>query len=102
MWPLSVSSRRTTTSAIFRLNVVADEIQFNVQLDAQRTLCLSLGSKRRFSIEQVTLLELLRPWVTALMRQRMTFERELLERPPNLRRTGKAAWRTGSSRWSRR
>ncbi|APO82571.1 MULTISPECIES: LuxR C-terminal-related transcriptional regulator [Pseudomonas] len=63
----------------FRLNVVADEIQFNVQLDAQRTLCLSLGSKRRFSIEQVTLLELLRPWVTALMRQRMTFERELLE-----------------------
>ena len=37
----------------FRLNVVADEIQFNVQLDAQRTLCLSLGSKRRFSIEQV-------------------------------------------------
>jgi DNA-binding CsgD family transcriptional regulator len=63
----------------FRLNVVADEIQFNVQLDAQRTLCLSLGCKRRFTLEQVTLLELLRPWVSGLMRQRMAFERELLE-----------------------
>ncbi|WP_060481003.1 helix-turn-helix transcriptional regulator [Pseudomonas sp. NBRC 111119] len=63
----------------FRLNVVADELQFNVQLDSQRTLCLSLGSKRRFTLEQVTLLELLRPWVAALMRQRMTFERELLD-----------------------
>lgn len=28
----------------FRLNVVADEIQFNCQLDSDRTLCLSLGS----------------------------------------------------------
>ncbi|MDF0733052.1 LuxR C-terminal-related transcriptional regulator [Pseudomonas entomophila] len=68
----------------FRLNVVADEVQFNVQLDAERTLCLSLGSKGRFSPEQVTLLDLLRPWVAGLMRQRMAFERELLEQatPP--------------------
>lgn len=63
----------------FRLNVVADEIQFNVALDAQRTLCLSLGSERRFSVEQVALLDLVRPWVTALMRQRMAFEPELLD-----------------------
>jgi len=68
----------------FRLNVVADEVQFNVQLDAERTLCLSLGSKGRFSAEQATLLDLLRPWVAGLMRQRMAFERELLEQatPP--------------------
>lgn len=63
----------------FRLNVVADEVQFNVQLDAERTLCLSLGSKGRFSPEQVALLDLVRPWVSSLMRQRMAFERELLE-----------------------
>ena len=63
----------------FRLNVVADEVQFNVQLDAERTLCLSLGSKSRFNPEQIALLDLVRPWVSSLMRQRMTFERELLE-----------------------
>jgi hypothetical protein len=33
----------------FRVNVVADEIQFNCQLEGDRTLCLSLGSKQRFS-----------------------------------------------------
>ncbi|MBC9251578.1 helix-turn-helix transcriptional regulator [Pseudomonas alcaligenes] len=58
----------------FTHNVVADEVQFNVQLDAERTLCLSLGSKRRFTPEQIALLELIRPWVLALMRQRMAFE----------------------------
>lgn len=31
----------------FRVNVVADEIQFNCQLEGDRTLCLSLGSKQR-------------------------------------------------------
>ncbi|KAF1054443.1 MAG: Transcriptional regulatory protein TdiR [Stenotrophomonas maltophilia] len=65
----------------FRLNVVADEVQFNVQLDAQRTLCLSLGSEARFSAEQIALLDLLRPWVAGLMRQRLAFEPEALEHP---------------------
>ncbi|WP_426201421.1 response regulator transcription factor [Pseudomonas sp. TWP3-1] len=60
----------------FRLNVVADEVHINVQLDAQRTLSLSLGSEGRFSPEQNALLTLIQPWVAALMRQRMTFERE--------------------------
>lgn len=60
----------------FTHNVVADEVQFNVQLDAESTLCLSLGSERRFTPEQITLLELIRPWVTALMRKRMSFEPE--------------------------
>lgn len=58
----------------FTHNVVADEVQFNVQLDEERTLCLSLGSKCRFSPEQIAVLELIRPWVIALMRQRMAFE----------------------------
>ncbi|TWC36979.1 regulatory LuxR family protein [Pseudomonas sp. SJZ079] len=64
----------------FRFNVVADEVQINVQLDGERTLCLSLGSEVPFSPEQITLLGLLQPWVAGLMRQRMAFEREALER----------------------
>src|SRR5471032_112322 len=58
----------------FRLNVVADEIQFNCQLDADRTLCLSLGSTQRFSPQQLALLSLIQPWIVALLRQRMPFE----------------------------
>ncbi|MFY1664695.1 response regulator transcription factor [Pseudomonas sp. Pseu.R1] len=58
----------------FRLNVVADEIQFNCQLDHDRTLCLSLGSTQRFDTEQIALLSLIQPWVLALLRQRLPFE----------------------------
>jgi DNA-binding CsgD family transcriptional regulator len=58
----------------FRLNVVADEIQFNCQLDADRTVCLSLGSTQRFSTEHIALLSMIQPWVVALLRQRMPFE----------------------------
>ncbi|POA51180.1 MULTISPECIES: LuxR C-terminal-related transcriptional regulator [unclassified Pseudomonas] len=63
----------------FTHNVVADEVQFNVQLNADSTLCLSLGSKLRFTPEQIALLELIRPWLIALMRQRMAFEPEPAE-----------------------
>lgn len=58
----------------FRLNVVADEVQFNCQLDPDRTLCLSLGCTQRFSPEQIALLAMIHPWVVALLRQRMPFE----------------------------
>lgn len=58
----------------FTHNVVEDEVQFNVSLDGARTLCLSLGSRSRFEPQQVALLELVRPWVCALMRQRLFFE----------------------------
>lgn len=64
----------------FRLNVVADEVHINVPLDGERTLCLSMGSKSRFSPEQIALLGLVQPWVAGLMRQRMMFERDILER----------------------
>ncbi|WP_249674786.1 LuxR C-terminal-related transcriptional regulator [Pseudomonas abieticivorans] len=63
----------------FRLNIVADEVHINVQLDAQRTLSLSLGSERPFSADQIALLTLIQSWVAPLMRQRMAFEREALE-----------------------
>lgn len=74
----------------FRLNIVADEVHINVQLDAQRTLSLSLGSEARFTPEQIALLTLIQPWVAALMRQRMAFEQEVLEQvaspPPRWQR----------------
>ena len=58
----------------FRVNVVADEIQFNCQLEGDRTLCLSLGSKQRFSVGQIALLSLIQPWVLGLLRQRLPYE----------------------------
>lgn len=61
----------------FRLNVVADEVQYNVQLDSERALCLSLGSQSRFSGAQIALLNLLQPWVLATMRQRFRFEKDV-------------------------
>ena len=65
----------------FRLNIVTDEVHINVQLDDERTLSLSVGSQCRFSLEQTALLGLVQPWVAALMRQRLTFEREPKEAP---------------------
>ena len=58
----------------FRLNVVADEIQFNCHLPDGRTLCLSLGSKQRFDPQQIALLSLIQPWVLSLLRQRLPYE----------------------------
>ncbi len=75
----------------FRLNVVADEIQINVQLDGERTLCLSLGTRRRFTPEQIALLALVHPWVAGLMRQRLAFEGEVqLKRPRRRSHAGRA------------
>jgi DNA-binding CsgD family transcriptional regulator len=59
----------------FRLNIVKDEVQFNQAVDEQRTFCLSLGSAHRFLPEAIATLALVQPWVTALMRQRLRFER---------------------------
>ena len=65
----------------FRLNIVTDEVHINVQLDQGRTLSLSLGSQCRFSPEQTALLGLIRPWVAALMRQRLPFEHNSADAP---------------------
>ncbi|TBU95587.1 helix-turn-helix transcriptional regulator [Phytopseudomonas dryadis] len=62
----------------FRLNVVVDEVQFNVPLQAGHTLCLSLGARHLFSPESLALLGLIQPWVSGLMRQRLAFEQDLL------------------------
>lgn len=62
----------------FRLNIVADEIQFNQPLDRERTLCLSLGSANRFSQQDIAFLAMIQPWVTAFIRQRYVFEQQNL------------------------
>lgn len=69
----------------FAQYITADEVQYNVQLDADRTLCMSFGSNVRFSPEQITTLEIIKPWVMALMHQRMSYENDLdknLSEPP--------------------
>lgn len=74
----------------FAQYISADEAQYNVQLDADRTLCVSVGSKLRFTPEQITLLDIIKPWVTALMHQRMQFETEVgrnLAEPPSWQET---------------
>ncbi len=58
----------------FEQYISVDEAQYNVRLDAERTLCVSFGSNVRFNQEQITMLDIIKPWVTALMHQRMCFE----------------------------
>lgn len=65
----------------FRLNIVEDEVQFNLPGEDGSTLCLSLGAGQRFSPEQMATLSLLQPWVLALMRQRLHFEQLAASKP---------------------
>ncbi|MCP2073245.1 UNVERIFIED_ORG: DNA-binding CsgD family transcriptional regulator [Pseudomonas lini] len=58
----------------FEQYISVDEAQYNVRLDAERTLCISFGSNVHFNQEQITTLDMIKPWVTALMQQRMYFE----------------------------
>jgi len=62
----------------FKLNIVMDEVQFNLPLGEEGVLILSLGSRRRYSIEDMSVLSAITPWVLALMRQR-TIAHELRE-----------------------
>ncbi|MBT9458147.1 MAG: helix-turn-helix transcriptional regulator [Burkholderiaceae bacterium] len=54
----------------FKLNIVMDEVQFNLPLGRAGVLILSLGSQRRYSVEDMTLLNAITPWMLALIRQR--------------------------------
>ncbi|MDG9853845.1 LuxR C-terminal-related transcriptional regulator [Pseudomonas nitroreducens] len=100
--PFYIANRERPASGLFRLtevapecfgdteyyrlyfthNVVQDEVQYNVCLSGGRTVCLSLGSRTRFEPQQIALLDLVRPWVCGLMRQRLFFEAGVSE-PPN-------------------
>ena len=63
----------------FRRNIVEDEIQFNCFLNAGSVLSLSLGSHKKFSPEETTLLSLISQWVIPLLRQRWQHELRLPE-----------------------
>lgn len=54
--------------------VSVDEVQYNVQLDSDKTLCLSLGSKSRFTQDNIATFDLIKPWVLALMKQQIASE----------------------------
>ncbi|WP_073521752.1 helix-turn-helix transcriptional regulator [Pseudomonas fluorescens] len=58
----------------FAQYISVDEAQYNVRLDAGTTLCMSFGSNLRFTQAQITVLDMIKPWVTAMMHQRMCFE----------------------------
>jgi DNA-binding CsgD family transcriptional regulator len=57
----------------FKLNVVMDEVQFNLPMGEEGVLSFSLGSRRRYGIEDMAVLSAITPWMLALMRQRTTF-----------------------------
>ncbi|MCU1758460.1 helix-turn-helix transcriptional regulator [Pseudomonas sp. 14P_8.1_Bac3] len=100
--PFYIANREQPATGLFRLADVAperfketeyyeryfthyveqDELQYNVQLDEARSLCLSLGSRQMFTPEQISLLDMIRPWVVGLMRQRMFFESAMAESVP--------------------
>ncbi|KAA8997408.1 helix-turn-helix transcriptional regulator [Affinibrenneria salicis] len=58
----------------FKRNIVEDEVQFNLPLDEQNILCLSLGASTAFSSQDIGVMTLTEPWLLPLMRQRMRFE----------------------------
>jgi len=58
----------------FQLNIVADEVQFNCALDGGKTLCFSLGRGRKYTPSEITFLNLISPWVVALMGKRYQYE----------------------------
>ena len=57
----------------FKLNIVADEVQFNLPMSNGDVVVLSLGSKRRFDAGAMYLLQTIEPWVLSLMRQRCAY-----------------------------
>jgi DNA-binding CsgD family transcriptional regulator len=58
----------------FKLNIVADEVQFNLPLAGGELMALSLGSSQRYTPADIGLLQTITPWALALMRQRAAFE----------------------------
>jgi len=60
----------------FQLNIVADEVQFNSALEDGQTLSLSLGRASKFTQTEIAFLNLVSPWVIALMQKRYQYEQQ--------------------------
>jgi DNA-binding CsgD family transcriptional regulator len=54
----------------FRLNVVKDEVEFNLPVGPGKVLALSLGATHRFTADEMAVMSTISPWLLALMRQR--------------------------------
>jgi len=59
----------------FKFNIIADEVQFNCLLPNHRLVLLSFGSEHKISEAEIGWLHLIQPWVLALLRQRMAYEK---------------------------
>ena len=59
----------------FRKNIVGDEVHFNYMIDARHTLGFSLGETQRYGERDLAVLALCAPWVIALLRQRLPYEK---------------------------
>jgi DNA-binding CsgD family transcriptional regulator len=58
----------------FKSNIIGDEMQFNLPVDAGRTLIFSLGAKHHYTESDIAQCAMFAPWVVALMRQRLAYE----------------------------
>jgi DNA-binding CsgD family transcriptional regulator len=54
----------------FQRNIVADEAHFNYAMENGDTLCFSIGSKKKFTHDDIAHLTIICPWVVALLKQR--------------------------------
>jgi len=69
----------------FKFNIVADEVQFNYLLPDNRLVLLSFGAEHKISETEIGWLSLIKPWLLALLRQRMAYEKiETDSLPDNL------------------
>lgn len=58
----------------FKSNIIGDEVQFNLPIDAGRTLIFSIGAKHHYTERDIAQCALFAPWVIALMKQRLAYE----------------------------
>ena len=65
----------------FKLNVVADEVQFSLPVPEIGVVSLSVGTKRRFTLAEYEIFSLIQPWVSALIQQRLGYDLDIDNAP---------------------
>ncbi|WP_017902500.1 helix-turn-helix domain-containing protein [Pseudomonas asplenii] len=55
----------------FSQYISTDEVQYNIKLSNDQTLCISFGSRMKYGTEQIVVLEIIQPWMNALIHQRV-------------------------------
>ncbi|CAE6818909.1 hypothetical protein R69608_00060 [Paraburkholderia nemoris] len=80
----------------FRKNIVGDEVHFNYMIDARHTLAFSLGATQRYGERDLAVLALCAPWVIALLRQRLPYEKFDAPEPASNEAVTQTAINTGA------